>query len=226
MGTTDNFDSPSSGALQATDTLPVKSTATSRAATATMAQVGAFVGSAVGGIVFGGGTAAMGAEGNINLQTSSAGVNPGATAADNVIAVYSLPASSFSAAGKTVTVTACGSFAATGNNKRVKLFFNPSAAVVGSTITGGTLLADTGTVATNNGGWLVAGTVVKYGAAASNTQLCVSGGAAAGAVHAGVSLPALATATESGAILIAVTGNATTAATDIVFNFLEVNAMN
>ena len=28
------------------------------------------------------------------------------------------------------------------------------------------------------------------------------------------------------AILIAVTGNATTAASDIVFNFLEVNAMN
>ena len=32
--------------------------------------------------------------------------------------------------------------------------------------------------------------------------------------------------TESGAILVAITGNATTAATDIIFNFLEINAMN
>lgn len=38
--------------------------------------------------------------------------------------------------------------------------------------------------------------------------------------------PTAIAAVESGAILIAVTGNATTAASDIVFNFLNVNALN
>jgi hypothetical protein len=175
-------------------------------------------------------TALMSAEGNINRQVSSAGVSPGATAADNVLAFFSLPANALDGAAgsnRVLTITAWGKFAATGNNKDIKLFFNPATAVVGSTIgAGGTLLADTGVVATNAGGWLVSGNVIKYGAANSNTQLCTSNGAAAGGVHAGVSITALATATENAAILIAVTGNATTATTDIVFNVLEVNAMN
>jgi len=38
---------------------------------------------------FGGGTAAFPEEGNINRQISSAGINPGATGADNVLAVFS-----------------------------------------------------------------------------------------------------------------------------------------
>jgi len=191
---------------------------------------GAVVGSAEpAGIVtqFGSGTALMGEEGNINRQISAAGVQPGATGADNVIAVYSLPANSFDVNGRGLTITAMGSFGATGNNKRIKLFFNPATAVVGSTVgAGGTLLADTGTVTTNGGGWMVSGNVFKYGATGSNTQLATSNGAISGAVHNGVSAPAAATAVESGAILIAVTGNATTAASDILFQWLEVNAMN
>jgi len=39
-------------------------------------------------------------------------------------------------------------------------------------------------------------------------------------------LPLATTAVESGAILIAVTGNAATATSDILLNFFEVNAMN
>lgn len=39
MGTTDNFDSPASGALALTDEMPIKSAATGRAATATVAQM-------------------------------------------------------------------------------------------------------------------------------------------------------------------------------------------
>jgi hypothetical protein len=39
MGTTDNFDSPASGSIALTDTFPVISTATGRAATATVAQL-------------------------------------------------------------------------------------------------------------------------------------------------------------------------------------------
>lgn len=183
---------------------------------------------ATGGSAFGGGTAVMGAGGTINRQISSTGVQPGATAADNVLAVYSIPASSFSASGRGVNIMAAGSFAATNNAKRVKIIFNPSAAVVGSTVTGGTTIADTGALTTtsNNVPWFLSGDVYKYGAAASNTQITIPRLSIFGATTPAIVTPTLITATESGAILVAVTGNATTATTDITFNFLEVNARN
>lgn len=172
-------------------------------------------------------SASFGLEGNVNLQVSAAGVQPGATAADNVLAVYSLPANFFDKAGRGINITASGSFGATGNNKRVKIIVNPATAVVGSTVgASGVTICDTGTVATNGGGWQLEGQVFKYGAAASNTQLGVHSQAQIGAAVAAMLAPSLITAVESGAILIAVTGNATTAATDILFNFLQVNATN
>lgn len=176
---------------------------------------------------FGSGNASFPEEGNVNRQISATGVNPGATGADNVLAVYSLPANSFDVSGRGLYIQAQGSFGATGNNKRIKIIWNPSTAVVGSTVgSGGTLVCDTGTVTTNGGGWQVSGMVFKYGAAGSNTQICMNNGAIAGSSHLGTAAPVTATATESGAILIAITGNATTAASDIVFNWLEINAMN
>jgi|SRR5215469_9008886 len=176
---------------------------------------------------FGSGTAYMLEEGNINRQISSAGINPGATGADNVLAVYSLPANSLDISGRGICITSEGSFAATGNNKRIKIIFNPATAVVGSTVgASGTTVSDTGTVATNGAGWCLSANVFKYGAAGSNTQIGLHQQAQIGAAVASILVPSLITATESGAILIAVTGNATTAASDIVFNFLEVNALN
>lgn len=168
----------------------------------------------------------FGGQGNANLQVSSAGVQPGATAADNVLAVYTLPASAFDVAGRGLTLTAMGSFGATGNNKRVKVIFNATTAVVGSTVTGGTTIADTGTVATNGGGWCLCAGVFKYGAAASNTQIAIHQQAQVGAAVAALVAPALVAAVESGSILVAVTGNATTAASDIVFNMFEANWTN
>jgi hypothetical protein len=176
---------------------------------------------------FGAGTATVLAEGNINRQISSAGISPGATGADNVLAVFSIPANSFDISGRGIGITAQGKFGATANNKQIKLIFNPATAVVGSTVgAGGTTVADTGAVATNGGGWSVQANVFKYGAAASNTQIGLHQQAQIGAATAALLAPSLITATESGPILVAVTGNATTAASDIVFNFLEVNAMN
>ena len=175
---------------------------------------------------FGSSTASFPEEGNINRQISSAGVQPSSTAADIVLAVYSLPASAFDVLGRGLTITAAGAFGATANNKTVKLIWNPATAVVGSAVgAGGTTFCTTGVVNQNGGGWQVMGTVFKYGAAGSNTQLCVNNGAV-GTTHFGVTAPALAAAVESGAILIAVTGNAATAASDITYNWLEVNAMN
>ncbi len=175
---------------------------------------------------FGGGLATFPEEGNIARQIVSAGVQPGATGADNVLAVFSLPAASFDLLGRGIVVSASGSFGATANNKRIKIIFNATTAVVGSTVTGGTTVADTATIATNGGGWAVQANIFKYGALGSNTQMGIHTQAQIGAAVAAMLAPTLITAVESGAILIAITGNATTAASDIVFNFLEINAMN
>jgi hypothetical protein len=176
---------------------------------------------------FGAGAGTFLGEGNINRQISAVGVGPGATAVDSVLAVYAMPPSSFDVANRGITITAAGSFGATANNKRVKLIFNPATALVGATVgVGGTTICDTGTVATNGGGWQLQGSVFKYGAAGSNTQLGIHDQAQCGSAVSAMLAPSLITATESGAILVAVTGNATTATSDITFNWLEVNAMN
>lgn len=176
---------------------------------------------------FGGGLASFPEEGNVNRQISAAGIQPGATGVDSVLAFYSLPAGSFDVLGRGLAFQANGSFAATGNNKRLKLIFGATTAVVGSAVVGGTTICDSNTVATNGGGWMITGEVFKYGASGSNTQLGFSTGIVVGTTHGGLSGgPVACTAPENAPILIAVTGNATTAVSDIVFNFLAVNAMN
>lgn len=179
---------------------------------------------------FGAGTATFPEEGNINRQVPgvTGAVSPGATGADNVIFVYSMPANSFDASGRGVTITAAGNFAANGNTKTVKMILNPSTAVVGSTVgAGGTTIASTGAVTQNGGAWVMNASLFKRGANGSNTQVAVPGGVVLSGSHAGATAAcAEVTATESGAILIAITGNAATTATDILGVFFEVNAMN
>lgn len=175
---------------------------------------------------FGSGTAFAGEAGNVSVQVSAAGISPGSTGNDNVLAVYSLPANSLDHAGSQLSIQASGSFAANGNTKRVKLIFAPSAAVVGSAVTGGTTIADTAAVTTSGGGWSIGALVTKYGALGANTQLAVHEQAQVGGAVAALLAPATLTATETGAILIAVTGNATTTATDIVMNLFLVNGAN
>lgn len=175
---------------------------------------------------FGNGAAIFPEEGNINRQLSAAGIQPGGTAVDSVLAAYSLPANSFDIAGRGLAITAQGSFGATGNNKRVKIFFNATTAVVGAAVTGGTAIADTGVVTTNGGGWSVQANVFKTGAAGSNTQLGLHQQAQIGGAVAALVAPQAIAAVENAPILIAITGNAATVVSDIVFNFLEINAMN
>jgi hypothetical protein len=98
---------------------------------------------------FGSGTASFGLEGNI-ISQASAGVNPGATGADNVLAVFQLPANSLDQAGRGIAISASGGYAGNTNTKTVKIIVGPASAVVGSTVgTGGTTIASTGAVATN-----------------------------------------------------------------------------
>lgn len=174
---------------------------------------------------FGGGTASFPEEGNINRQVTATGVSPGATGADNVVAVYTIPASSFDVTGRGIQITAAGSFASNGDAKTIKVIFGCTTAVIGSTVTGGTTIATTGSVTTNGSGWQISVNVFKYGAAGSNTQLSIHSQAQVGAAVSALQAPTALTATESGAIIIAITANTTTA-TDVVFNWLEINAMN
>ncbi len=174
---------------------------------------------------FGSGTGTFLEEGNLSRQTPAN--NPASTNADIVLAVYALPANSFDAAGRCLNIFAQGDVANNTNSKRIKLWYGCTTAVVGSAVTGGTLIADTGAYTTTGAaGWIVESNVVKYGASGSNTQRGLHASAQIGAV-VGSLLPSTAlTATENATILIAVTGNAATAATDITLQFFEVNAMN
>jgi hypothetical protein len=178
---------------------------------------------------FGSGTATMLSEGNI-YHYASAGLNPAGTGGDYVVGVYTIPANSFDGMAGTnrgVSFNAFGGFAANANTKRAKIFYAPTTAVVGSVISGGTLLADTGAYSTNGAvGWNLSAQVFKYGAAGSNTQYGQCTGIIIGTTHGGMGAPLALTANESAPILVAVTANATTAATDITLSSLQCNAMN
>ena len=70
-------------------------------------------------------------------------------------------------------ITAQGGTGPTTNNKRVKLWFN--ATISGSSVTAGTVIADTGpwvngTMPNNNVGWQLITNIFKYGDAGANTS--------------------------------------------------------
>jgi hypothetical protein len=179
---------------------------------------------------FGGGTGAFLREGNLSrLVGNSLGGNKADTT-DDVLASYTLPASSFDIAGRGLCIVAQGGTGVTANNKRVKLWFN--ATISAGVVTGGSVIADTGawvngTTPNNNVGWQLMANVFKYGGAGSNTQYA-QGTAILGGIHGGIGLPVFATAVESGALVIALTGSSYTTgvANDVVATWFEVNAMN
>ena len=170
---------------------------------------------------FGGGTGTFGMSGVLARSIVSAGVTPASTAADIVLATAVIPAGSFDVANRGLNILASGSFAATANNKTLKITFGATAATVGTAVGGGTVVASTGVLATSGGGWNIGAKVVKYGTAASNTQIATQLPGSGTFVA-----PALCTQTESSACTIAVTGNAAAAASDIVYNALEIVALD
>lgn len=177
---------------------------------------GAQPGSATSGVARSGG--------NLSVQVSSAGQGNGADVTDDVLFTYALPASALDAAGRQVTITAAGKFAATANNKRIKIWWGTTTQTVGAAVAGGTLIADSGVVTTNGGGWTAGVQVEKYGANGSNTQIATSAQIAAGASHLGTAAPTLLTAVESGVINITVTGASSTtgAANDVVGQLFDI----
>lgn len=155
---------------------------------------------------------------------------PGATAADNVLAAYTLPGGSLNQVGYQgspngttgLRIRAIGRFAATANNKTVKIIFNATTATVGSTVSGGTTIASTGVVAINNLGFVMEAFVQKIGVPNSNTQLAGQVLNIAGATIVSPPITLNTTATEASDIIIAVTGNAATATSDILLDYFEV----
>jgi hypothetical protein len=165
-------------------------------------------------------------------------VSPAATGADNVIGSYSLPAGFFDAAPLSSTIATgtvvntagifirvVGRFAATANNKTVKIIFNPTTAVVGSTVgSGGTTLVSSGVVAINNLGFVLEAWVRKVGANDSNSQVGGQLFAQVGATFVSPPITQAIAAVENAAILIAVTGNAATATSDILLDHFYITA--
>ena len=157
--------------------------------------------------------------------TSQAGTPPATTGADIVLASITIPAGAIGTLAdqlENFEIFAQGKFGATANNKRLKIIVNPTAPVVGSAVVGGTTILDTGAVNTNGGGFVLDASLVRTGV---NTQLGFNYGSIVGTTHQGTSAPVALAITDGAAFSIVVTGNATTATTDILLNIFEVDAM-
>lgn len=164
--------------------------------------------------------------GNINIQVSAAGFGNAADTTDDVLFVYTLPANAFDQPGRQLNILANGKLATNANSKRAKIYYGCTSAVVGSAVSGGTVIADTGASTGSNLGWQLSVQVTKYGAGGSNTQLA-EGQSIVGPTHGGVTGPELLTATENAPIIIAVTGSsAASAAGDVLAQLIDVSWSN
>jgi hypothetical protein len=172
-------------------------------------------------------TALVAGSGNAAVYCNSAGISPGSNNNDNVLVSWVIPAKMFDITGRGLQVTAMGSVANNTNSKRIKIFSGCTTAVVGSAVTGGTLIADSGAYTTTGAaGWEIAAQIFKTGAGGSNTQIALHQAAQIGATTSGLVVPTALTLTESSSFILAVTGNAVTTANDIVMNFAELFVTN
>jgi hypothetical protein len=168
----------------------------------------------------------MGAVGNLATQTVNPGVSPDTTGSQRVLAVMTVPANVFDQAGRTLSIVAAGSVAANANTKTLQIVVNPTAPVVGSALSGGTVIGSLITAAAAGGGWVMEAEITKYGAVGSNTQLATHTNSQSAAVAAALLPPTALTLTESASFTIVISGNAATTASDIVQNFLQVLGIN
>jgi hypothetical protein len=180
--------------------------------------------------MFGSGQAVIGGEGNIFLSAGT-GLQPFATGSEVVLAVCTLPPSSYDVAGRGITINALGSLTAsgTGTAQRVRIWYNTGSASVAGTVlgtAGATIIADTGAVSNSVGAWSIGALVFKYGAAGSNTQVGVHQVAQVGGTAQALTLPTLLTATESSNINIALTCIGSGVVGNVIANLLQVTASN
>jgi hypothetical protein len=89
-------------------------------------------------------------------------------------------------------------------------------------VVGGTTIASSGVVAINALGFNIQAKVIKVGLPNSNTQIAFQTDNVVGATQVSPPVPVYPTAVENAAILLAITGNAATATTDIGLSYFEV----
>ena len=129
---------------------------------------------------------------------------------EEVLATYTLPAGTLSANGKAIRVTASCKHAANSNNASCSLRFGGI---------GGTVIASR--ASTSSGGqYMLSATLYRTGAA---TQESIGVASVENSMQVTVATP---TQTLSGAVDIVVTGTTATAAGDITFRSLLVEALN
>jgi hypothetical protein len=170
---------------------------------------------------FGNGGASMTRQGN-TMRFVSAGANPSTINGLYVVSAITFPANTFDVAGRGVAISAMGSVANNTNSKTISIYWGATTAVVGSLITGGTLIASTGAYTTTGAAaWQMLVNIFKYGAGGSNTQVSTHETAQIGTTLPALTVPQLLTAPENAAITVALVCNAVTAVTDIaVMNFI------
>lgn len=162
-------------------------------------------------IIAGTGTGYFQPMGVLSSQFSVAGIGNTATTSDVTLFSYALPANSLDANGAGVLIEAWGSFAANGNDKRVRLALGASA-------------FSSGTQTGNNVGWQARAVFTRTGASAQ----IGTGWGQSGATVWTVPTPITPASDTTAAITLAVTGASLTtgAANDVVANGFVVSMLN
>lgn len=195
-----------------------------------------FGGSAVGALL-----GAFFEEGNLYRNAGNPIAGNGVDTTDDILGGVQVPATAFDVLGRAFNVLAQGITGATTNNKRFKIFVNPTmtgqtvnadGSISGGSVTAGTPVCDSGTwvngtTPNNAAGWQAGATVMKYGATGSNTQIG-QGFAILGTLHGGIQPSQTLTLAENAPINIVVTGSSYTtgAASDVKLQMLQIGASN
>lgn len=177
-------------------------------------------------------------EGNLYRNIGNPIAGNTADTNDDILDGFVLPANAFDIAKRGLQLTFQGQFGATANNKKVRIWLNPTMAgqavangvISGGRVTGagaGVMLYDSTAQVGNAVGWGILAQLFKYGANGSNTQYAQVQ-PIFGSVHGGITVPSFLTLAENAAINVVLTGSSSTtgAANDVVANFSEANAMN
>lgn len=191
-----------------------------------------------GASAFGSAFSAFGEEGNLYRNIGNPIAGNGADTTDDIVDGFVMPANAFDQPKRGIQLQFEGNFAANGNNKRIKIWANPTMAgqtVTGGVISGGTvsgagsgiLLYDSAVQTGNNAGWNIIISLFKYGAANSNTQMYQTE-PVFGTTHGGVTKSLPSTLVENAAINFVITASSPTtgAASDVVLTQTTANAMN
>jgi hypothetical protein len=191
-----------------------------------------------GGSALGANFSTFAEEGNLYRNVANPIASNGADTTDDLLDGFVLPAGAFDVAKRGLQLSFAGKFGATANNKKVRLWFNPTMSgqtVTNGVISGGTVtgagagvMAYDSTAQTGNAvGWELQAQLFKYGAAGSNTQFFQLQ-PIFGVTHGGITAPSFLTLPENAPISVVLTGSSSTtgAAADVVLNWSEANAMN